>query len=84
MAAFDRDDRSFDQQHGRSYPMLGRDYTPAWIAGIVAVVAIVGVFTYESGYWGTHATSTHATSMTPTNDTTTPVVIPAPSEAPKR
>jgi hypothetical protein len=79
MAAFDRED--INPQHARSYPMLGRrDYTPAWIAGIVAVVAIVGIFTYESGYWGTHATS-----MSPAADTAAPpAVIPAPAEAPKQ
>jgi hypothetical protein len=81
MAAFDRDDRELHLQHGRSYPMLGRrDYTTAWIAGIVAVIAIVGVFTYESGYWGTHATST-----SPVTETTAPPPVNSapPPDAPK-
>jgi hypothetical protein len=34
----------------RSYPTYVRDRTPAWIAGLVALAAISGLFVYETGW----------------------------------
>ena len=34
----------------RSYPTYVRDRTPAWIAGLVALAAISGLFVYEAGW----------------------------------
>lgn len=53
--------------------------TPAWIAGVVVVVAIIGVFAYESR--GTH----ESVAPAPTHEMTQPPPVnPAPPpEAPK-
>ena len=48
MAIFDRDDLSGnDMRPERGYPSDVRNKAPAWIAGIVIVAAIIGVFAYE-------------------------------------
>ena len=48
MAIFDRDDLSGnDMRPERGYPSDVRSKAPAWIAGIVIVAAIIGVFAYE-------------------------------------
>ena len=49
MAIFDRDDLSGnDMRPERGYPSDVRSKAPAWIAGIVIVAAIIGVFAYKS------------------------------------
>jgi hypothetical protein len=68
MAAFDREDVYSSLRQGRSYPNYTRDNTPAWIAGIIALATIIGAFTYESGYWGTHLN----VMTTPTSEVTAP------------
>jgi hypothetical protein len=69
MAAFDREDVYANLRQGRSHPIYARrDNTPTWIAGIIALATIIGVFTYESGYWGTHPN----VMTTPTSEVTAP------------
>jgi hypothetical protein len=76
MAAFDRDDRNTDLRQERSYPMSARDHTPAWIAGVVIVAAIIGLFAYGNGAWRTHPS---VGTTPPTHQTTAPPpVAPAP------
>ena len=67
MAAFDRED-VYASLHQRRYPIYTRDNTPAWIAGIICLATIIGAFTYESGYWGTHPNVITA----PTSEVTAP------------
>jgi hypothetical protein len=53
MAIFDRDDlNGNDIRPKRGYPGVVRSNASAWIAGIVIVAAIIGVFAYESGNSG--------------------------------
>ena len=81
MAIFDRDDLSGnDMRPERGYPSDVRSKAPAWIAGIVIVAAIIGVFAYESGNSGArHAPEqTHDVSPAPV-----PSVVPAPPAAPE-
>ena len=80
MAIFDRDDLSGnDMRPERGYPSDVRSKAPAWIAGIVIVAAIIGVFAYESSNSGAHRapTQTHDVAPAPA-----PSVIPAPPAAP--
>jgi hypothetical protein len=81
MTNFDRDDENTNLRPERSYPMSGSNHAPAWIAGIVVVAAIVGVFAYGSGTWSTHRSVT----TPPTHEMTQPPPVnPAPPpEAPK-
>ena len=73
MASFHELNRT--ERAERTYPMYVRNNTPAWIAGIVALAAIIGVFTYESGFWGTHPSP----MTTPTHEMTAPLPVnPAP------
>jgi len=81
MAIFDRDDLSGnDMRPKRGYPGDIRSNAPAWIAGIVIVAAIIGVFAYESGNSGARhgPAQTHDVSPAPA-----PSVIPAPPAAPE-
>jgi hypothetical protein len=68
MAAFDIEDVYTSLRQGRSYPSYTRDNTPAWIAGIICLATIIGGFTYESGYWGTHPNA----MTTPISEVTAP------------
>jgi hypothetical protein len=79
MASFHELNRT--ERAERSYPMYVWNTTPAWIAGIVIVLAaVLGAFTYHSGSWGTHPSPT----TTPTQMTAPPPVNPAPPpESPK-
>ena len=80
MAIFDRDQLSGnDIRPNRGYPSDGWSKAPLWIAGIVIVAAIIGVFAYESGNSGAHRApvQTHEASPAPA-----PSVIPAPPAAP--
>jgi hypothetical protein len=43
------DHRPTEVRHEHSYPMSVRNNTPAWIAGVVILGAIIGIFAYESG-----------------------------------
>jgi hypothetical protein len=81
MAIFDRDDLSGnDMRPERGYPSDIRSKAPAWIAGIVIVAAIIGVFAYESSNSGAHRApaQTHDVAPAPA-----PSVIPAPPAAPE-
>jgi hypothetical protein len=80
MAIFDRDDLSDnDVRPERGYPSDVRSNAPAWIAGIVIVAAIIGVFAYESGNSGARNSpaQTHDVAPAPA-----PSVLPAPPAAP--
>ena len=55
MATFYRVDRHTNLRQERSYPIYTRDNTSTWMACIVAITAIIGVFTYETGHWRTHS-----------------------------
>jgi hypothetical protein len=82
MATFDRDANTTGRTD-QTYPMNPRNNAPAWIVGIVVLVAIViGVFVYESR--GTHEsvapTATHEMTQTPPP----PPVNPAPSPEPAK
>jgi hypothetical protein len=84
MTSFDRDDMNTNLRPERSYPISAPNHTPAWIAGVVIVAAIIGLFAYGSGNWGTHpgaaTTPTHEMTQTPPP----PPVNPAPQpETPK-
>jgi len=73
MASFHELNRT--ERAERSYPMSAPNHAPAWIAGVVIVVAIFGLFSYGSGTWGTHRSVT----TTPTHEMTAPPpVTPAP------
>ena len=73
MASFHELNRT--ERAERSYPMSAPNNAPAWIAGIVIVVAIIGLFSYGSGTWGTH----HSMMTAPTHEMTTPPPVnPAP------
>ena len=79
MAIFDRDDLSGnDMRLERGYLSDIRSNAPAWIAGIVIVAAIIGVFAYESSNSGAHRApaQTHDVAPAPAP------VIPAPPAAP--
>jgi hypothetical protein len=81
MAIFDRDDLSGnDMRPERGYPSDVGSKAPAWIAGIVIVAAIIGVFAYESSNSGAHRApaQTHDVAPAPA-----PSVIPAPPAAPE-
>ena len=71
MASFHELNRT--ERAERSYPMSGANHAPAWIAGVV-LVAIIGLFSYGSGPWGTHRNVT----ITLTHEMTAPPVTPAP------
>jgi hypothetical protein len=80
MAAFDRDDVTGNAQFrndlrpDRGFPASVRSNAPAWIAGIVIVVALIGAFAYESGNSGTQSVTTP-----PTHEMTQPPPVnPAP------
>ena len=80
MAIFDRDDLSGnDMRPERGYLSDARSKAPAWIAGIVIVAAIIGVFAYESRNSGArHAPAqTHDVAPAPA-----PSVVPSPPAAP--
>ena len=67
----------------RSYPMSASNDTPAWIAGIVIVVAIIGLFAYGSGNWGRDP----GVITMPTHEMTQPApppVDPAPPPEPRK
>ena len=48
MANFDKDDLGNEMRPERGYPSEVQNKAPVWIAGIVIVVAIIGVVAYES------------------------------------
>ena len=80
MAIFDRDDLSGnDVRLERGYLSDIRSNAPAWIAGIVIVAAIIGVFAYASSNPSAHRApaQTHDVAPAPA-----PSVIPAPPAAP--
>ena len=64
------DHRPTEVRHEHSYPMSVRNNTPAWIAGVVILGAIIGIFAYEFGR-GTRA----GIDTAPTRDVTQ---VPAP------
>jgi hypothetical protein len=73
MASFHELNRAAEAE--RSYPMSTPNRAPVWIGGVVIVVAIIGVFSYESGGWGSHRSVT----PTPTHEITAPPPVnPAP------
>ena len=87
MAAFDRDDvtgnRQFtnDLRPDRGFPTSVRTNAPAWIAGVVIVAALIGVFVYESGNRATHP----SVAPTPTHEMTAPPPVnPAPPPEPPK
>ena len=55
----------------RSYPMSASNDTPAWIAGIIIVAAIIGLFAYGSG-WRTDP----SVVTPPTHEMTQPAAPP--------
>jgi hypothetical protein len=38
-------------RHGHSYPTTAPNHTPAWIAGLVGLAVVIGVFAHEYGSW---------------------------------
>jgi len=74
MAAFDRDDPNANLRQERSYPMSAPNHAPAWIAGVVIVVAIIGLFSYGNGTWRTHPS---VGTTPPTHEMTAPPPVNA-------
>jgi hypothetical protein len=74
MANFDKDDLGNEMRPERDYPSEA-----VWIAGIVIVVAIIGVVAYESGNPLTHRTTVQTQDVSPQPVAPKP---PAPPEPP--
>ena len=68
MTAFDREDVYTNLRQGRGYVIDTRGNAPTWIAGIIALATIIGVLTYETGYWGSHPN----VMTTPASEVTAP------------
>ena len=79
MANFDQDDLGNEMRPERGYPSEVQNKAPVWIAGIVIVVAIIGVVAYESGNPLTHRTTVQTQDVSPQPLAPKP---PAPPEPP--
>jgi hypothetical protein len=66
-------------RHGHSYPMTAPNHTATWIAGLVGLAVVIGVFAHEYGSWRTRPNVANPTQEM----TQPPPVNPAPPEPAK-
>jgi hypothetical protein len=79
MANFEQDDFGNEMRPERDNPSEVKNKAPVWIAGVVIVVAIIGVVAYESGNPLTHRTTVQTQDVAPQPVAPKP---PAPPEPP--
>jgi hypothetical protein len=69
------DHKPVDVPLAQSYPISVPSHTTEWIAGVVILAAIIGLFFYGSGTWDTH----HDVMTSPSHETAIPPPVhPAP------
>jgi hypothetical protein len=83
MTAFDRDDLTANDRFrnelppNRGLPTSVRSTALAWMAGLVVLTAIAGIFSYETGAWGTRPSAPTAGVTQPLPPPGTPTSSPA-------